>query len=612
MKPLIHHLFFITLTLAITCMSASAQYYPAGLGNSNLALWLTAADPTTLQNPSGSQAANGDFIAKWIDKSGNNHHAVQATSGTQPVLKTNALNGNSAVIFQNTSEYMTGPTGAYQTIVSARTNLGSSYQYLFSSPALTDFSIRYAGSSSTGNVSYTDGPNGNDWCDATGSPSTMWINGVQSLTGTTATHILVDEAASATNNTYSISNTFMSRGMYNNDPVYELIAYSSLLNNTQRRLLENYEAAAWNLESQLPTSGYTIFNPPSAASFNKNLVGIGYTSSTDNVLSNASGATDGLGFSSSSGTSGFLNTAGFLMAAHNGQSNAVISPATIPGVTSATSLSRWNRSWYMQESGGNTSGQVTVNFNFADYNGSSPNPATTYSMLYNATDGSFATGTNSTVSTLSTTVSGGTVSFAVTASNLPNGYYSIVYSTTPVTLPVVISDFTVSGGQQGSAVLDWTIQDGTGIDHFNVEHSTDGNNFSLIGAVQAQTDAPTTQDYTYIDSKPAAGLNYYRLEIVNTDGSLTYSGIRTFDAAANLAVSISMYPIPTTDMLHILTTGTGQLTIAIFDAQGRMISRISGVAGSIVDVPVSNYRPGAYFVQISSAESKYTRSFIKE
>ncbi len=605
----IRNTLIITSLLAGVWLPASAQYYPAGLGNTHLALWLTAADPTTLQNPSGSQAANNDFIAQWKDKSGNNHHAVQVTSGTQPVLQTNALNGNSAVIIQNTSQLMTGPTGTYQTIVGVRnmSNSGGHYQYFFSSPANADFSIRGGGAG----TSYTDGPNVNDWSYNTGTPPLEWTNGVQTLNSSTTNHIIVATAAAATNGTYSISSTFLNRGMSGNDPVYEILAYSTTLTTTQRQLLENYEAAAWNLQSQLPTSGYTIFTPPTAASFNKNLVGIGYTSAADNVLSVASGKTDGLGFSSTSNGTGFLHVAGFLMAAHNGQSNSVISPAAVHGITSTSTLHLWNRSWYLQKSGGNAAGKVTINFNFSDYNGSIPSNTATYALLFNSTDGTFATGANVLVSSSSTTIAGGTVSFTVSASNLSNGYYSVLYSASAIVLPLTITDFNVSGNE-GTALLGWTLQDGTGIDHFNVERSTDGSNFTLIGAVSAQPDASASQEYSFTDSTSAEGVNYYRIEAVSTDGSPAYSGIRTLDAATTPTASISMYPVPATDILHILTAGTGQLSILIIDAQGRVMLRTNAVTGSVVDISVSNWPKGIYFAELFSAKSKYARPFIKE
>ena len=583
-----------------------AQYYPGGLGNSNLKLWLTAADATTLKNPGGTQAANGDFIAQWTDKSGNGNHAVQTTSGTQPVLQTNALNGNSAVIFQNYNELMTGPTGAYQTIVGVRNIIGSGhYQSFFASPANADFSIRGGGPSTT----YTDGPNVNDWTYNTGATPTQWTNGVQTLNASTTNHIIVATAQGQTNSTYSINSTFLSRGMNGNDPVYEIVVYSTSLSTTQRQILENYEAVTWGLGSALPTSGYTKFTPPAATSFNKNLVGIGYTSSTDNVLTNAAASTDGLGFTSGSGASDLLNTAGFLMAAHNGQTNTVNTNASIPGIKSAAPISLWARSWYIQRSGGNASGNVTLNFNFTQYNSSTPSATKTYALLYNATDGTFATGTNKLVTTTGTSVSGGTVSLTVNAANLPSGYYAITYSTNPIVLPLTLTSFTATAEQQ-TALLAWTVQDGAGADHFDVQRSTDGTDFATIGTVGAIDDGANAENYSFVDDKPAT-LNYYRIAMVHADGSVSYSAIRTLGSAVSGAVKMTIYPNPTTDRLHITTSGTGRVDIQIVDVQGRVLRRIETASGNTVDVSVSELTRGIYFARIAGTGSGAVYEFLK-
>ena len=103
----------------------SQHYYPAGLGNANLQLWLTAADPTTILTSAGTPAANGNSVATWTDKSGHGASAVQATVADQPVYQTNQLNGFGGIIFQNTNQYMTGASGAYQTVISTRAMLGA-------------------------------------------------------------------------------------------------------------------------------------------------------------------------------------------------------------------------------------------------------------------------------------------------------------------------------------------------------------------------------------------------------------------------------------------------------------------------------------------------------
>jgi Secretion system C-terminal sorting domain len=606
----------VMLSLLTTTIisQGQSQYYPGGLGNGSLQLWLTAADATTLKKPGGTQAANGDFIAQWTDKSGNNNHATQITSGAQPVNQTNALNGNAGVIFQNINQGLSGPTGAYQTIVAVRSMPGSGhYQYLFSSPANQDFSIRGGGASSV----YADGPNGNDWTSGTGSATTLtqWINGTQGLAGSNTNHILVSSAANPTNATYSLSNiitgqAWSGRGMNGNDPVYEILAYNTTLSTTQRQIIENYEAATWGLESLLPSSGYTIFTPPSANSFNKNLVGIGYTSSTDNVTSNAATSTDGLGFSSTTGTTGFLNAAGFLMAAHNGQAATVNTNASIPGLVSSTAISLWNRSWYIQRSGGKNSGQVTLNFNFTQYNGGTPSPASNYALIYNATDGTFATGTNTIVTASSTSISGGTVSVTVIASNVSTGYYALSYSTNPIVLPLQLTAFTVTA-QQNTALLEWTMERAAGLDHFNVQHSTDGATFTAIGTVAAAAGDAGSANYTFTDQDPIKALNYYRIEIVNEDGSTTYSGIRTLGSASAGTATVSIYPNPATDRLHVTTSANTAFNILIVDVQGRVVRQVAVASGNTTDITISDLVKGIYFAEILTGNSKTVTEFLK-
>lgn len=591
----------------LVAQSAIAQhYYPAGLGSTNLQLWLTTADPTTILTSTGAPAANGNAVATWKDKSPNGANAVQTTAGNQPVYQTNQLNGLGGIIFQNTSEYMTGASGAYQTIVSTRSMLGSSYQYLFSSPANTDFSVRFHGG--TTSVQYTDGPNGNDWDYNTGATPTQWINGVQSMSGSTTTHILVDEAQAATNSTYSLSTTFMSRGMYNNDPVYELLAYKNTLTTTQRKLLENYEAVEWGLTGDLPTTGYPVFTPPSSGTFNKNLVGIGYTSSTDNFLSDVSGSTDGLGFTSGTTAADFLETAGWAMAAHNGQTNSVAYNPALNNVPVDSYV--WNRSWYVQLTGGNISGNVTLNFNFNDYNGTTPNAGYNFGILYNSASGTFGSGTNKQVSYVSYSISGNVVSFVVKAANLANGYYTIIYNQDNV-LPVTLESFTATKMSSDAAMVKWTVGADFGSGTFSIGRSTDGVQFSTIGTVEAIANDAGSESYSFVDNAPLSGISYYRIGMTNSTGEVSYSSVVPVEFGST-SRQITLYPVPATDMLHISAPGvSGGGTIELFSVAGQLLANYQVTMLDGASLPVNSLPTGAYFVRISAGAQAMALSFVK-
>jgi len=79
------------------------------------------------------------------------------------------LNGNSAVIFQNASEELTGLRGALQTIVGVRNmfNFRRSLPKLLLPLLPIRISVSRGGGAGT---SYTDGQMGNDWSVNTGPP----------------------------------------------------------------------------------------------------------------------------------------------------------------------------------------------------------------------------------------------------------------------------------------------------------------------------------------------------------------------------------------------------------------------------------------------------------
>lgn len=71
---------------------------PAGI-SSGLALWLDAADTSTLTLESGA-------VVEWRDKSGNYRHAQQATPGSRPAYVTSAINGLPALNFDGTDDFL--------------------------------------------------------------------------------------------------------------------------------------------------------------------------------------------------------------------------------------------------------------------------------------------------------------------------------------------------------------------------------------------------------------------------------------------------------------------------------------------------------------------------
>lgn len=615
------------------------SYYPGGLGNSNLLLWLNA-------NKSSSITQNGsNQVSQWSDLSGNGYHFTQGTNGNKPVYGTAASpTSKPALTFTSTSsQYLS--IASLPSTISFTAGVSSFAVASYSAPQTTQGWQRiFDFGNGTGSNNFMMGRNGNSanayyeaWNGGSGDQTYTSSSPIVNLSeniyeavqqaGTAGSlsnvaHYLAGATQTATGqagssktyvpNSIARTSNYIGRSNWALDNYFsgtmsEILIYNTAFNTTQRVIMENYVSAEWN-----QTVSVSKYTPPTTTTYTTNLVGIGYTSATDYFLADSAGSTDGLGFSSGSTATDFLNTTGYVMAAHNAQSNTVITNATIPRITSASPLNLWNRSWNVQKTGGNTAGAVTLNFNFSDYNGSTPTATNTFALLYNATDGSFAGGTNQLVTTTSTTVSGKIVSFTLTASNLSAGYYTIIYSASPIALPVTLTGFTAT--KEGSnSLLEWSIAKTSDLSGIDIQRSTDGAHFLTIGTEASAAYSTTSGQYTFTDSNPLPGVNYYRLVITAQDGALSYSPVRSviFDAGGNADISLHVYPNPVSDRLHLSFANlSGTVSIRLIDVRGQVLRMMTTAAAS-ADMSVNDFPKGVYVVEIIGTNGKYSREILK-
>lgn len=223
-----------------------------------MSLWFDAADAGSIVKDANNK------VSLWQDKSPNANHAYQSEAINQPVYNLNQQNGMACVIFPSTVAAMSSfddgvsgtpgkGKGTYQTIIAVRnivnSDLGISYQNLFSSGANEDFSLRLNGNYSlVVNGKYTGDGNGNDWTN--GNTGSIYVNGVQTAVVPPRPnyHIVVAATSAANkrvNRRYSLSSTFMNRGLVGG--IAELIVYDRELSNSERQSIEAYLARKWKI-----------------------------------------------------------------------------------------------------------------------------------------------------------------------------------------------------------------------------------------------------------------------------------------------------------------------------------------------------------------------------
>ncbi len=122
--------------------------------------------------------------------------------------------------------------------------------------------------------------------------------------------------------------------------------------------------------------------------------------------------------------------------------------------------------------------------------------------------------------------------------------WKLIYTASSVKLvyndpmPVTLVDFTVA--QVGPVIkLEWTTTEETNNAGFYIERSRDGRQWTDIGYLKGNGTVATLTAYTFQDTAPFPGINYYRLRQVDLDGTIAHSRVRAAqskDSGAELIV----------------------------------------------------------------------------
>jgi hypothetical protein len=133
-------------------------------------------------------------------------------------------------------------------------------------------------------------------------------------------------------------------------------------------------------------------------------------------------------------------------------------------------------------------------------------------------------------------------------------------------------------------------------DYLVIQHSGDGIHFNDLKKLYPGASG----EYTFIDNAPAAGNNYYRLQIVDKTGNSSISEIRIvrFESSTDPLAYFS----PTTHQLTIHLSGSwlqSPVTAEIFTATGQLITRTTiAHPADLQSIAVSSYKPGIYFLRL--------------
>ncbi len=193
------------------------------------------------------------------------------------------------------------------------------------------------------------------------------------------------------------------------------------------------------------------------------------------------------------------------------------------------------------------------------------------------------------------------------------------YTTASNTVPLTLLDFEVSKNN-GDALLTWSTLNEINVNRFEIEVSTNGSDFSYLGEMVAIGNTNSISDYNYtdtdIDVTYSGNSNiYYRLKIVDLDGSFTYSPIRVISLSANddlsKKIDLRLFPNPSIDRTTIEVEGNHKISnIKIFDFYGKEIMS-TDINLSVYSMDLSSMPAANYIIKIKIGSTSYEKTLIK-
>ncbi len=178
-------------------------------------------------------------------------------------------------------------------------------------------------------------------------------------------------------------------------------------------------------------------------------------------------------------------------------------------------------------------------------------------------------------------------------------------------LPVELLSFTAKA-QNREVLLTWETASETNNDFFEVHHSADGKQWTLLGTVDGHGNSAAVIRYTYQHGRPVQGVNYYRLKQVDFDGRYDFSHVVSVTLKQEIsplnALSLVAYPNPVQgNDIYLRVDGlanqSGQVKVQLMDMFGKRYVYQTLEAASLAEgVSLQSYTPrlaaGLYLVSV--------------
>lgn len=188
-----------------------------------------------------------------------------------------------------------------------------------------------------------------------------------------------------------------------------------------------------------------------------------------------------------------------------------------------------------------------------------------------------------------------------------------------IVLPVNMLSIQARKTAAETITLNWETATEQNVSHFEIEYSTDGRSWSVIGTKAARGNSNVIQSYSFLHEQVRGENNFYRIRTVDRDGRSSYSRVVTVKQEFTLRYSFDqVYPNPVREgkiSIGLLAPESGEGKLAVYNATGLLVysSGAEFMRGmNTLSLPVTDFVPGIYLIRFTTGATSLTTRFVKE
>ena len=193
---------------------------------------------------------------------------------------------------------------------------------------------------------------------------------------------------------------------------------------------------------------------------------------------------------------------------------------------------------------------------------------------------------------------------------LQPGEYRI-YLNSLVVLPVTLTNF--NGRNNGNTnLLTWVVENELNLSRYELQRSENGRDFTSIGTVSAAG----SRNYSYTDNDVKAPLYFYRLKIVDADGTFYYSAtVKLNGPVKSISISATPNPFGSSMKLSIAAPVKENGTLVLSDLSGKKIFQknvniLAGINTFEID-QLQGLSAGTYILNLVTAQNNTSIRVVK-